>query len=81
MRLGVRQSSMGVVDPTDSFLFKGDLSHVNMWSRVITDFIIEAMAKHPGTDVGNLISWQSLKEKAHGNVKTTTKATLDLQCK
>ena len=74
--LGVRQISSG-----RSFPFVGKLSHVNMWNRTFLSPTIEAMAKEPGTDVGNVISWPSLKTKAHGGVKILTSASYNLTCK
>lgn len=79
MRLGVKQSSKGVNEAERSF--DGDLSQVNMWSSALSAYTIEAMAKEPGTDIGNLISWPDLKGKAQGAVKTRTSATYDLTCK
>ena len=69
------------VNKVDKFLFAGDLSHVNMWSWVLIANTIEAMAKQPGTDIGDVISWPDLKGRAHGAVETISNATYDLTCK
>ena len=79
LRLGVLQSSEGIVD-TSKFLFVGNLSHVNMWSRVLSPTSIEAMARGPGADSGDIMSWQSLKSKARGDVQVITDLTYDLSC-
>lgn len=49
--------------------FSGEISRLNFWDRVLSGYDIEAMAKLPGNERGNLISWFRVVDNVVGDVK------------
>ena len=77
LRIGQKQTALGG-SHDNSFPFQGMLTRVNIWSTLLADSAIEALAKEPGPEIGDLVSWRGLRTSAF-NGEVTAKAGANLQ--
>lgn len=49
--------------------FAGEISRLNLWDRALSGDEVEAMAKFPGNERGNLISWFKVVDNFVGDIK------------
>ena len=81
LRLGQRQTAFGG-SHDNNFPFQGMLTRINIWSTLLADSAIEALAKEPGPEIGNLVSWRDLRTSAfNGEVTAKDGAGLHLMGK
>ena len=62
---------MTIGDPDDDQEegFTLSIAHFNIWSSVLSPSVVRSLAEEPGTVVGNILSWPTLKRNIHGSIK------------
>ena len=60
LRIGQKQIAFGG-SHHDDFPFQGKFTRINIWRQVLADSVIEALAKRPGAEIGDLVSWRDLR--------------------
>ena len=77
LRIGQRQTDLGESHSND-FPFEGMLTRINIWSTVLVESVIEALAKGPGAEIGDVVSWRDLRTSIFSG-EVTVQQGADLQ--
>ena len=67
LRIGQNQIAFGG-DHNPVYSYHGKFARINMWSKVLDDSAIVALAGGSGAENGDIISWRDLRTRTHGNV-------------
>ena len=67
LRIGQNQIAFGG-DHNPVYSYHGKFARINMWSKVLDDSAIVALARGSGAENGDIISWRDLRTRTHGNV-------------
>lgn len=81
LRIGQHQSAFGGSHVLN-YSFQGRLTRLNIWDAVLAHSLIEALAKGPGAEIGDVVSWRKLRTAVFsGEVAVHNGAVLQLQGK
>ena len=58
--------------------FYGRMSRLNVWSFVVSETVIEQMAKGCGLWTGDAVAWYNFKNKIFGNIAVITPSSCSL---
>lgn len=67
LRIAQNQIAFGG-DHNPVYSYHGKFARINMWSKVLDDSAIVALARGSGAENGDIISWTDLRTMTHGNV-------------
>ena len=61
--------------------FYGQISQLNIWDTVLSPEMLVLQAKYPGTDHGNVVAWETIKDHVSSSVEVISPAHIQSSCK